>query len=97
METEEIYKKIVMYYDIIDKIRAEILKLQQVDDREKFQTLIPVADDLQKEVDTLMEKYVLFSKDTTNEGMKNEILAILKNILDIVYNYKNIVYDLYNK
>ena len=97
METEEIYKKIVMYYDIIDKIRAEILKLQQVDDREKFQTLIPVADDLQKEVDTLMEKYVLFSKDTTNEGIKNEILAILKNILDIVYNYKNIVYDLYNK
>ena len=97
MEIEEIYKKIVMYYDIIDKIRAEILKLQQVDDREKFQTLIPVADDLQKEVDTLMEKYVLFSKDTTNEGMKNEILAILKNILDIVYNYKNIVYDLYNK
>ena len=97
METEEIYKKIVMYYDIIDKIRAEILKLQQVDDREKFQTLIPVADDLQKEVDTLMEKYVLFSKDTTNEDMKNEILAILKNILDIVYNYKNIVYDLYNK
>ena len=97
MEIEEIYKKIVMYYDIIDKIRAEILKLQQVDDREKFQTLIPVADDLQKEVDILMEKYVLFSKDTTNESIKNEILAILKNILDIVYNYKNIVYSLYNK
>ena len=97
METEEIYKKIVMYYDIIDKIRAEILKHQHLDDRDKFQTLIPVADDLQKEVDTLMEKYVLFSKDTTNESMKNEILAILKNILDIVYNYKNIVYDLYNK
>ena len=56
---------------------------------------MPAADNIKAMVDTLMEKYVLFSKDETNNALKREILDILNKILEMVYNYKNIVYNLY--
>lgn len=95
MESQLIYNKIIFYYDIIEKIKQEILKLNELGDSVKFEVLMPAADNIKAMVDTLMEKYVLFSKDETNNALKREILDILNKILEMVYNYKNIVYNLY--
>ena len=95
MESQLIYNKIIFYYDIIEKIKQEILKLNELGDSVKFEVLMPAADNIKTMVDTLMEKYVLFTKDETNEALKREILDILNKILEMVYNYKNIVYNLY--
>ena len=95
MESQLIYNKIIFYYDIIEKIKQEILKLNELGDSVKFEVLMPAADNIKAMVDTLMEKYVLFTKDETNEALKREILDILNKILEMVYNYKNIVYNLY--
>ncbi len=94
-EEKNIYEKIILYYDISEKIKQEILKLDDIDKSIKFDVLMPVVDEIKKTADTLMEKYIVFLKDQSNNILKNEIIAILDKFLDYMYVYKNKLYDVY--
>lgn len=94
-EEKEIYEKITLYYDISEKIKEEILKLDDIDENVKFDVLMPVVDNIKTTADTLMEKYVVFLKDKSNNTLKNEIVFILNKFLDYIYVYKNKLYDIY--
>ncbi len=94
-EEKNIYEKIILYYDISEKIKNEILKLDDIDESIKFDVLMPVVDRIKITADTLMEKYVVFLKDQSNNILKNEIIAILDKFLDYMYIYKNKLYDVY--
>lgn len=94
-EEENIYSKITLYYDISEKIKEEILKLDDIDDSTKFTILMPIVDQIKNTADTLMEKYVVFLKDRDNDEIKNNIVDILDKFLEYIYVYKNKLYDIY--
>lgn len=94
-EEENIYNKITLYYDISEKIKEEILKLDDIDDSTKFDVLMPVVDKIKEIADILMKKYVIFLKDKGNTSLKNEIVNILDEFLEYIYVYKNKLYSIY--
>lgn len=92
---EEIYRKIILYYDIADKIKEEIIKLDDIDDSIRFNTLMPITEKIRNTADILLEKYVELLKNTENNYIKDDIVKILDNLLEQIYIYKNKVYDIY--
>jgi hypothetical protein len=90
-----IYNRILLYYDISEKIRSEILGLDDVDDITKFDVLLPFPDDIERTTDRLVEKYVEYLKNIKNSGTRDEIFAILDGLLERVAVYKNTLYDFY--
>jgi hypothetical protein len=90
-----IFDKITLYYDISDKIKSEILKLDDLDYSVKFDVLMPIVDKIKSTADILMEKYITFLKDKTNTALKDEIIGELDGLLEYVYVYKNRLYDIY--
>lgn len=92
---EDVYEKIIKYYDISDKIKEEILKLDDVDDETKNSVLIPIPTTIKNTADKLLDLYIRFLKNIKNLVLKNEIISTLDNLLEQIYKYKNIIYDLY--
>lgn len=92
---EEIYRKINLYYDIADKIKEEIIKLNDIDDTIRFDILMPITDKIRNSADLLLEKYVELLRNTQNKYIKDDIIKILDNLLEQIYIYKNKVYDIY--
>ena len=92
---EDIYNKITTYYEISDKIKIEILKLEDISDSDKFDVLMPIVDKLKEIADLLMEKYVILLKNKTN-SIRKEIVNILDQFLEYIAIYKNKLYEIYN-
>ncbi len=92
---EDVYEKIVKYYEISDKIKYEILKLDDIDDNIKNNILMPIPNTIKNTADKLLDLYIKFLKNIRNTALKNEIIATLDNLLEQIYKYKNIIYDLY--
>ena len=92
---EDVYEKIVRYYEISDKIKDEILKLDDVDDETKNNVLMPIPPTIKDTADKLLDLYIKFLKDIKDSALKNEITTTLDNLLEQIYKYKNIIYDLY--
>jgi hypothetical protein len=90
-----IYDRILLYYEISDKIKEEILKLDDVDESTKFDVLMPFTDNLNSTTDILLEKYIKYLKDVNNNELRNEILFILNDLMEHVAVYKNRLYSLY--
>jgi hypothetical protein len=90
-----IFDKITLYYDISDKIRSEILKLNDIDYSVKFDVLMPIVEKIKSTADVLMEKYIIFLKDKSNIVLKDEIIIELDSLLEYIYIYKNKLYDIY--
>lgn len=92
---QQIYNKIVSYYDMADRIQEEISKLDAMDNDTKFSLLMPLPEKIRSTADTLLEKYVKLLKNTDNKPLRDEITGILDGLLDLLYIYKNRVYDFY--
>ena len=92
---EDIYNKITTYYDISEKIKIEILKLEDISDSDKFDVLMPIVDKLKEIADLLMEKYVILLKNKTN-SIRKEIVSILDQFLEYIAIYKNKLYEIYS-
>lgn len=92
---KDIYNKINQYYDISEKIKEEIFKLNDIDDDIKFNILMPVVDEITKTADTLMEKYIDLLKNKNNLSLKNELISILDKFLEYIHIYKNKLYEIY--
>lgn len=92
---EDIYNKITTYYEISDKIKIEILKLEDISDSDKFDVLMPIVDKLKEIADLLMEKYVILLKNKTN-SIRKEIVNILDQFLEYIAIYKNKLYEIYS-
>lgn len=92
---EDIYNKITTYYEISDKIKIEILKLEDISDSDKFDVLMPIVDKLEEIADLLMEKYVILLKNKTN-SIRKEIVNILDQFLEYIAIYKNKLYEIYS-
>lgn len=92
---EDVYEKIVKYYEISDKIKDEILKLDDIDEDIKNNILMPIPNTIKNTADKLLDLYIKFLKNIRNTTLKNEIIATLDNLLEQIYKYKNIIYDLY--
>ncbi|GHU29216.1 hypothetical protein FACS1894152_7480 [Bacilli bacterium] len=96
LEYEEyIYNKILLYYDISDRIKEEILQLDDIDKQTKFDVLLPFTDTMKKITDNLLEKYIKYLKNINNSRLKDEIFTILDDFLERVAVYKNRLYDIY--
>ena len=94
-EDEDIYKKISLYYDIAERLKNEILQLNDISEEERFEVLMPVVNKIKNMADVLMEKYILFLKNRDN-SIGDEIVDILDKFLDYLSIYKNKLYELYN-
>ncbi|MBR2141406.1 MAG: hypothetical protein IJ853_03545 [Rickettsiales bacterium] len=92
---EDIYNKIIAYYDLSEKIKVEILKLEDVDSGVKFDVLMPIVNKIKETADVLMEKYVILLKND-DSSIKKEIVRILDDFLEYIYVYKNKLYEIYN-
>ena len=92
---EDVYEKIIKYYEISDKIKDEILKLDDIDDDTKNNILMPIPTTIKDTADKLLDLYIKFLKNIKNINLKNEIVTTLDNLLEQIYKYKNIIYDLY--
>ena len=94
-EDEEIYKKINLYYDIADKLMVEIINLENISEKDRFEVLMPSVAKIKETADVLMEKYVSFLKNKdASEG--DEIVEFLDNFLEYLSIYKSKLYELYN-
>jgi hypothetical protein len=85
----------LLYYDISDRIREEILKLEGISDSVKFDVLLPFPEDIRRTTDHLLEKYIAYLKNIRNSRLRDEIFAILDDLLECVAVYKNKLYDIY--
>ena len=94
-EDEDIYKKISLYYDIADRLKIEILQLDDVSEEDRFEVLMPAVNKIKDTADILMEKYILFLKNKDN-SIGDEIVDILDKLLEYLSFYKNKLYELYN-
>ncbi|MBO4956686.1 MAG: hypothetical protein J6C50_02525 [Rickettsiales bacterium] len=92
---ENIYNRITTYYDISEKIKVEILKLEDISDSEKFDILMPIVSKIKETADLLMEKYVVLLKNKNN-SIRKEIVTILDQFLEYITIYKNKLYEIYN-
>ncbi len=92
---EDTYKKITKYYEISDKIKNEILKLDDIDIETKNNILMPIPITIRDTADKLLDLYIRFLKNINDTALKNEIIRTLNNLLEQIYKYKNIIYDLY--
>jgi hypothetical protein len=90
-----IYNRILLYYDISDRIKEEILKLNDVDRETKFSVFLPFTDYVKKTTDSLLEKYIGYLKNIKNGKFRDEIFTILDDLLDSVAVYKNTLYNFY--
>lgn len=95
---EEVYQKIIKYYEISDKMKEEILNLKDIDDETKNNVLMPIPETIKSTADNLLDLYIQFLKNIKNiknVDLKREIIEILNNLLEQIYKYKNIIYNLY--
>ncbi len=92
---EDTYKKITKYYEISDKIKNEILKLDDIDIETKNNILMLIPITIRDTTDKLLDLYIMFLKNINDTTLKNEIIRNLNNLLEQIYKYKNIIYDLY--
>ena len=92
---EEVYQKIIKYYEISDKMKEEILNLKDIDDETKNNVLMPIPKTIKSTADNLLDLYIQFLKNIKNIDLKRKIIEILNNLLEQIYKYKNIIYDLY--
>lgn len=92
---EDTYKKITKYYEISDKIKNEILKLDDIDIETKNNILMPIPITIRDTADKLLDLYIRFLKNINDTALKNEIIRTLNNLLEQIYKYKIIIYDLY--
>lgn len=95
MDIQKIYNQILVYYDILENIKNEILQLKKFDDSIKIDQLMPKLEELQRAIDFLMKKYIFFTKNLNDKNLYQDLINILDNILEKISNYKNIIYDLY--
>lgn len=92
---EEVYQKIIKYYEISDKMKEEILNLKDIDDETKNNVLMPIPKTIKSTADNLLDLYIQFLKNIKNIDLKRKIIEILNNLLEQIYKYKNIIYNLY--
>ena len=92
---EDTYTKITKYYEISDKIKNEILKLDDIDIETKNNILMLIPITIRDTTDKLLDLYIMFLKNINDTTLKNEIIRNLNNLLEQIYKYKNIIYDLY--
>lgn len=92
---EEVYQKIIKYYEISDKMKEEILNLKDIDDETKNNVLMPIPETIKSTADNLLDLYIQFLKNIKNIDLKRKIIEILNNLLEQIYKYKNIIYNLY--
>jgi chemotaxis regulatin CheY-phosphate phosphatase CheZ len=93
--SKDIFDKITSYYDISDKIRVEILKLDDIDEKTKFDVLIPVVDKIKQTADVLTQKYVGLMKDSENQELRDDLVNELDQFLEYIRVYKNKLYNIY--
>ena len=93
-DEKEIYEKINLYYDIAEKLKYNILQLEDITEEERFDVLMPIVVKIKDLADSLTEKYI---KLLNGEINNNEVVCLLDDFLEYISIYKNKIYELYNK
>ena len=94
IKDEDIYKKILTYYDLSDKIMAEIANNNFISVQTKEEILIPISSKIKNTTDFLVETYVMFLKMNKNTKFKNIIISTLDKLLFEISICKNKLYSL---
>ena len=68
---EDIYKKILVYYDLSEKIIKEVNDNTFISIKTKEDILIPIANKIKNTTDFLIETYIMFLKTGKNSKFKN--------------------------
>ena len=97
IKDEDIYKKILMYYDLSDKIMTEIINNNSISIQLKEEVLIPVATSIKNTTDFLVETYVMFLKMNKNKSFKDVMISTLDKLLFEISICKNKLYSLNKK
>lgn len=97
IKDEDIYKKILAYYDLSDKIMTEILNNNSISIQVKEDVLIPVATNIKNTTDFLVETYIMFLKMNKNKNFKNIIINTLDKLLFEISICKNKLYSMSRK
>ena len=97
IKDEDIYKKILTYYDLSDKIMTEIINNNSISIQVKEDVLIPVATNIKNTTDFLVETYIMFLKMNKNKNFKNVIISTLDKLLFEISVCKNKLYSMSRK
>ena len=78
---EDIYKKILVYYDLSEKIIKEVNDNIFISIKTKEDILVPIANKIKNTTDFLIETYIMFLKTGKNSKFKNVIISSLDKLL----------------
>lgn len=78
---EDIYKKILVYYDLSEKIIKEVNDNTFISIKTKEDILVPIANKIKNTTDFLIETYIMFLKTGKNSKFKNVIISSLDKLL----------------
>ena len=78
---EDIYRKILIYYDLSEKIIKEVNDNTFISIQTKENILIPIANKIKSTTDFLIETYVMFLKTGRNSKFRNIIISSLDKLL----------------
>ena len=81
IKDEDIYKKILSYYDLSEKIMKEVSDNTFISAKTKEDILIPIADKIKNTTDFLVETYVMFLKTGKNNKFRSLIISSLDKLL----------------
>ena len=94
---DDIYKKILFYYDLSDNFMELINSDISISESTRGEVLIPLASKIKRTADFLMETYVMFLKTNKNSKFKSIILDTLDKLLFEISVCKNKLYSLSKK
>ena len=80
-DEKEIYEKINLYYDIAEKLKYNILQLEDITEEERFDVLMPIVVKIKDLADSLTEKYI---KLLNGEINNNEVVCLLDDFLEYI-------------
>lgn len=78
---EDIYKKILIYYDLSEKIIKEVNSNTFINIKTKEEVLMPIANKIKNTTDFLIETYIMFLKTGKNIKFKDVIISSLDKLL----------------
>lgn len=81
IKDEDIYKKILTYYDLSEKIIKEVNDNNFISIETKEDVLIPISNKIKNTTDFLIETYIMFLKNGKNNKFKNIIISSLDKLL----------------
>lgn len=97
IKDEDIYSKILAYYDLSDKIMTEIMHNNSISNQIKEDVLIPMVVSIKNTTDFLIETYIMFLKMNKNKKFKNIIVNTLDKLLLEISICKNKLYCMVKK